>query len=368
MKLVESKKRFFYIDVLKSLSIILVIIFHIRIMNYNLLEEFNVDRVLSYMLYNILPIAPPLFFLINGFLTFEKNKDVTWAINKSINLLKISLIWMVVYYLFILIGTGEYKGFFDFLSVLFGYKYATYSSLWFIICLFGIYLIAPFLYMMWEYNKQYLLYFSLIIFALSFGNTFLKDFFNILSTYKDGKLAFGTLEQSMYQPFASISEINFGSMLIYYVTGGVLSKNQCEIKKVTKFQLTIALTISLSISFMISLLISYYSNEMYTNAFGNYQSVFIFIAVISIFLLFSKLKLRSFGFINIIGANTLGIYLFHRLVIEVLRKIDYFTSVLKLFKYGIIQTIIYALLVLGISLLLTLLVKKIPLLKRILMF
>ena len=353
-------------DLLKIISIFLVILFHTRMVNKNIAVEVSLDSVLSYTMYNFLALAVPMFIFINGYLTFHKNKDTKWSKTKQKNIVLLAIFWSVIYFL---ISNKSSLSLDKILHVIMTYNYYTYGSLWFLFTLFGIYLLAPFLYVMYDRNRKYFIYFLIVIFIFTFLNNFLKDIVNSLVFMFDGKnidhLILQKNGEMMFNPFQNIREINFGSMLLYYILGGLMKEYHEKLKRLSKWIYLLIFVSAFSAQLLINVYLSKSLHETYYNAYGNYQSPLILIAVLSIFVYLSTFSFKSNVIINNLGANTLGIYLLHRPLLEIIKKEPFLVNSIDYLKLTFLRELLIAGLVFIICWIMTILLKKIPIISRI---
>ena len=363
------KTRKGYVDLLKIISIFLVILFHTRMVNKDIANGVTLDSVLSYTMYNFLALAVPMFIFINGYLTFHKNKESEWSRKKQKNIVGLAIFWSIVYFI---ISNKANMSLEKIIHVLMNYNYYTYGSLWFLFTLFGVYLFAPFLYNIYQQNRKYFLYFLVVVFIFTFLNNFLKDIVNSVMFLVEGQkmdhLVLAKNGEMQFNPFQNLREINFGSMLLYYVFGGLVKELQQKGKhtwsRMTYFLIFAA---SFVLQLLINVFLSKSLHETYYNAYGNYQSPFILVAVVAIFLCMSTFSFKSNALINNLGANTLGIYLLHRPLLEIIKKEPFLVNSIDYLKLTFLREILIASLVFIICWVLTIILKKIPFISKVFM-
>lgn len=153
-----NEKREIWADVLRTISIIIIVLLH---STSNVFYEFR-EPMSEW--YNILylnsftAVAVPCFFMLSGALLIRKHEGIKVVLKKRVSKIYCSLIcWSIVY---ILIGKayfGRTEGFmYSFLSSLFKPQE---SFLWFIYSIVGIYFLLPIIsHILKEANKKFTIY------------------------------------------------------------------------------------------------------------------------------------------------------------------------------------------------------------------
>ena len=121
--------------------------------------------------------------------------------------------------------------------------------------------------------------------------------------------------------------VNIGNniYLIYFMLGGYLYKEKDKIN--TKLAVAIAV-ISYGLALVIGILLSHKNGVTYASNYI-YSQFFLLFIVVALFLVCSKIPLNN-AFINkvlaIVGDNTMGIYLLHRIIIVFFDRILHLTG------------------------------------------
>lgn len=68
----ENSKRLTYIDLLESIAIFFVLLYHSRLYATDFLSDSSISNYISYFSTTILSTCVPLFFFANGYLLFSK--------------------------------------------------------------------------------------------------------------------------------------------------------------------------------------------------------------------------------------------------------------------------------------------------------
>ena len=197
---------------------------------------------------------------------------------------------------------------------------------------------------------------ALLTFGFVLGNQGLS-FFSALLKHDFGQLNYPLF--TMFNPFRGI----YGYSFVYFCIGGLIYTYEdkiLEIKKVKRNIISgIVVLISCTFLFLVGVFYSL-DGTLWDVIWNGYDTVFTFFNVLAIYVL-SLSYTKNNKLIKNISCNTLGIYFIHGLIIRstrpILKSYDIFSN--------LPSNIIYAVLILLVSLLICLLFKKIPLLKKL---
>jgi surface polysaccharide O-acyltransferase-like enzyme len=358
----KLKNRIFYYDAIKTFAIYLVCIYHYNNLNYNILINPNFGVYINYCFHGISSIAVPLFFMVNGALLLNKPYKISNHLRKIIYLYILVSIWSFIsLIIFIGIDNTSYS-LKDFFKAWFFLKQGPNNHLWFLKTLISVYLLFPFIKEFYDIAERKLLkLFCFIVFVFSFGNLFLNSLLNLV------KFIFGSnyLNDNAFDFFPMVNPFgNYYYAFFYFIVGGILServKNN-KINVSIKVLLTSFFT-ALFVLFLYGVLMTVSSNTVYDTVWNGNYSIMTLIMSISTFVFFSKLTYENETInhnLAIIGPNTLGIYLVHVFVGSL--SIPYFRNLFL--SKSLVINIFYGFLLVLSSLLIVLLLKKLPLLKK----
>lgn len=297
-------KRLSYIDISKGFAIFFIVLGHTIVHSLN-----------SHIVFNIIySFHVPLFFIISGF-TFDSinKKFLDFIKNKFIRILVPYFIWSVLflfpYYLF---GGSVDESFgntgtFSFISNLYNIVYGVgvnaalkqNTSLWFLPALFSMEFIFYFICKFQGKKKQiFILIFLFLISVLS---------------YKYITVIF---------PFGLNTFLNLG---IFFYSGYLMKKYNIVDKNYKKrYLLTAFLLIGISLSIINDSVscVDYY----YGNIFLFYVTSFF----LSLFIIFISKLIITNKVLEYIGKNTMGILIFHKLIILIFQtKLGFVSSLLN---------------------------------------
>ncbi|MDZ8228070.1 acyltransferase [Nostoc sp. ChiVER01] len=358
----KTKNRIFYYDAIKVFAIYLVCIYHYNNINYNILNNPNLGVYINYYFYGISSIAVPLFFMVNGGLLLNKPYKLRSHLKKVLYMYILVYMWSFIsLIIFIPIERASYslKYFFN---AWFFLKQGTTDHLWFLKTLISVYLLFPFIKEFYDIpERQLLKLFCFIVFVFSFGNLFLNTMLNSVKFF----LGFNHFNDNSFDFFLLISPFgNYYYAFFYFIAGGILSEKVKNNKiNVSNRVLLTSFFTALFVLFLYGVLMTASSNTVYDTVWNGNYSIMTLIMSVSTFLFFSKLTYENENInhcLAIIGASTLGIYLVHRFVGAV--TIPYFRHLIL--SNSFVLNILYGFFLVLSSLLIVLLLKKLPLLRK----
>ena len=358
----KTKNRTYYYDAVKALSIYLVCLYHYNNLNYNILESQDIEVYANYYFYGIPSMAVPLFFMVNGALLLNKPYRLENHLRKVVYLYILFLAWSAISLIVFIPIEGNSYSLEEFIRSWLSLDQGISNHLWFLQALIAIYLLFPFIKVVYDFPQRKLLkLFCLIVFAFSFGNLFLNSLVNA------GEFVFGLnyVKGDSFNLFFTMNPFGIYCYAFFYFTlGGIISdKVACKKISISTKALPIIFSIALFILFLYGTLMTKSDNALYDTVWNGYSSLMTLAMSTSVFLFFSRLNYNS-EIINrclmLIGSNTLGIYLVHRFVGAI--TIPYFYNFIS--SRSLPLNLLYGcLLILG-SLLIVLPLKKIPLIKK----
>jgi surface polysaccharide O-acyltransferase-like enzyme len=339
------KERNLQLEILKIMACFAVVILHVTgIITFRMEAGYQI----SHTLYYAAGFAVPIFFMVNGFLMLNKEK-VTYAyiIKKVLNILLVVFAWNIILFLIVLKSSGRViNPFGATLNSLIQRNY--FWQFWFFGALIIMYAVLPILHKLYTNNK-----YAVVITGI----------FIVFCLVVDGLSIFRSINRKAILQVQVIQTYRLWTWFAYYLLGGLLGKRKIReyiLNKITK-------RVNLLI-FMISLLIiSVYQYNMAHNYYRVisveffYDNIFTFIWNISLFLLIYRTNIKNSTsisrFIGLISDKIMGVYIVHVTVIN-------FATHFYRFDTQITNTI-FIFVVAVISLILTLIISKIPVANRL---
>lgn len=358
----EAKIRIFYYDAIKVFAIFLVCVYHYNNFDLDILTNTNVAAYVHYCFFGISSMAVPLFFMVNGALLLNRSYELKTHLKKTLYLYILVAVWSAISLIIFMIINGASYSLTDFVSAWYHFKDGENNHLWFLQALISVYLLFPFVKLIYDIpQRKLLMLFCFLIFVFSFGNAFLNSVLNLFG-FIFGLDIFKNVSIDLFpviNPFG-----NYYYAFIYFIVGGILAeKVRGNTITVSLAVLVASFLISLGALFLHGVLMTNLSHAFYDTVWNGYSSVMTLIMASSTFLFLSKLKYcnkRINHYLTVIGSNTLGIYLVHRFLGAV--TFSYFQNLN--FSMNLAANILYGFLLVLASLVVVIVVKRLPVLRR----
>ena len=314
----------------------------------------------SYAYYFISPLigtCVPIFFFVSGYLSLNKAVSLNKVWEKMIKIIILIVFWRFITFPIINLIRGNDFTFTTTVIDAFSFRSGYTNHLWYLMALLLIFSLLPVLKEIFDKNiKLYLfLLFSMIFFV--FGTDLFIQVFNLVS------LTFEKLELQQI-PFAHfINDFNFyssarGFGIVYFMIGGMVYRYQNSFtgrSNLFYFMVEIGL---IALQFLYNLLHSISTDSLYDGVWWAYENMLTIPLVICIYFFIKKFQIDNTfvkSCISLVSKNTLGIYLVHNIVFQLTPNLRS-----TMLSWNIHLGVVYSLIVLLLSLLITLLVKKTP--------
>ncbi len=360
----QIRDRYAYIDLLKVLAIVFVLLYHTTNLTYDFLaEENNLLYYLRYYLRTILSTCVPLFFFVNGFLLFSKPLNLKKHIRKSIRLVVLTFVWGIITTLILTVIRGQPMSLQELFVSVWEWQFGWTHHLWYMGALVCLYVFFPLLKTAFDHQQTVFSYFIAITAVLTFGNTALNHAGTIVLQNEHGSSALLAYNWfNMFNPFRDIP----GYAFVYFCVGGCAKefvKVIQENRQKSNWIASISMLASMGLLCALAVTLAKLSGTLWDIVWCGYDTIFTFVNVVCLFVLCTNYKgKRAKGLISLLSANTLGVYLIHYPYVYWLES-----YVEKMpFLSNVAGNMLFAAVVLCISLLSALLIKKIPLLKHLL--
>lgn len=343
----NSVQKIYGLQYIRLFAIISVIVIHT--LNSALIyfgdTASDISQLISQSVLSCIWWGVPCFLMITGWLLLNPEKEITYKKLFSKYILKMVLVLIVFAIPFTwmeLIFTAKSINIFQlFESAYLVYQGKTWAHLWYIYALIGIYLLLPL-------------------------------FRNFVKSASDRDLKYICAVLIVFQVILPLLE-NLGVakvgvelcittvLPLWLLIGYMLSKGIIKISTVTA---TISLIISTGLLICYSVFSEIYGFELV--GITGYSSIIVMAQAVSLFTLIFKIKLKDGGVINrfllSISDASFGIYIFHMIIVNMVYQALKFNP----YKYGILCFIALIIANLIISYIITLVLKRIPLIKKLL--
>lgn len=364
----QTKERYIFLDIIKVIAIFMVVFYHFNYTPFDILGNNSLKSYALYFMQGAFCSCVTLFFMVNGAIMLNKDYDLKKHINKIVKTTILVFIWGTIQLLLFIPLKGDEYTLKEFIEALVTLKQGRINPLWFLQTLICIYIFFPVIKALYDTaSKKVLYYFTIIISIFTFGMVTLKQTLYVLSTINQRFYTvyyYSNRAIQLFDPFKGF----YAYSIVFFILGGLLFDYLRKDKKILNLKIIIAAyVISMTALFSYGVIMSKHNNALESIVWGGYVTIMNLVMSSCIFVLCFKIEniIRKHNKINklihIIGNNTLGVYLLHSLIGNVFRK--YYVA-LSFYQNIFINTI-YVIFLTAISLGVTLILKKIPLIKEL---
>lgn len=272
-----KEKRNYNLDIIRIFALFCVVSVHFFYRN-NFYEEIIQGKALflSVIIRSFFMICVPLFLILSGYLMNKKEPSKKYFFGIK----KILIQYLICSTICFIFNMFYFKTQFSLYNLFFGmFNYSNASYAWYVEMYIGLYLLIPFLNIIYNNiksrkDKQILLFILIIVTILpSIGTMFNFKMANILSTKIPSEKLLPTYWVNFYP-------------ITYYFVGCYLHEYKINISKLKNI-IYIALS---TLIFGIICIIVNYKNYFSWNLYQNYNSLFVFIISILVFILLLNIK------------------------------------------------------------------------------
>lgn len=351
-----SKKRVLYLDYMRVIAMFAVVVLHVSGLNWGTEPVNSVNWQILNAFDGIVRFCVPVFIMISGALFLDPDKEINIKTLFSHNILRIVTsfaLWTVIYAIICTLVEennridGSVVKYF-LASIIYGHYH-----MWFLYAIVGLYLITPFLRKITE-DKTLTEYF--IVLAIIFAS-FVKLFVLIPA-----------LDEVVSKVLDKTKLCFVLGYSCYYVLGYYIHKYELEskVKKIIYILGTFGIIITIVGNAYLSL-----KTMEPVEVFYDYMMPNVLFASIMVFVFikdkFSKCDISSDNsktqFIVKVSQLTFGMYLVHDLFLMLYRALGFTTTVFS----PLIVVPLLSIVVFGLSYLVSLIISKIPVLRKYIM-
>lgn len=335
-----KNNRIVFFDYLRVFSALAVVVIHITQIPFSEFDYGSINWHISNVYGALTRVAVPIFIMISGSLFLRKNVTVKEIYKKYIlKILVIYLVWNVVYCLI----NGLLKGR-RFASIVKRMVHG-YDTLWFLLMIIGLYMIVPILQRI-IMSKQLTKYFLILSFLFAYLFPQLLGELKILFGDNVQYIQHAYNHLNLYLPLGYTGYFILG----YYITNA-------EIKK--ELRIIVYCLGAMGGIFTIFLTIWHSSlsgsNDMLSYGYNTLNVLLESVAVF-VWAKYSCNKVSSH--ISIVAKSSLGIYLVHPALLEIMNKYGIVKSICAC--YPIVSIPLLSICIFAFSFLLTIIIKRIP--------
>lgn len=364
LQLRKSMNRVTGFDIIKCLAIFAVCFYHGNVLDKNIAEPQGITSYLHYFLQSSLCICVPLFFMVNGAILLNRNLDVKRNVIRILKLMFLVYFWGVVLLFLLKYICNDSYSVKEFFHSVWYLKMHRINYLWFLKALISLYILFPLLKIVYDHdNKNIFLFFVAAIFVLSFGNSIINNLVQVFLYVINSE----RILTDNFNWFPTIRPYNnYFFSIVYFALGGFLFSRVADGKiKVSNWLLLALFILSQSALFGYGLLMTARIGEYYDVVWNGYDTIMGLVMTCSIFIALLNINYQDTKIVNILsffGAHTFGIYIFHILFIRMIKP---YLSVFD-WSNNMIVNFVYIVFVMCLSIVVTLLFKRIPLCNQLL--
>lgn len=356
-------KRLPHIDLLKTLAIWFVLIFHFTLYPNIVYPDMPLPLLMRYYSQTILSTCVPLFFFVSGYLMLGRPLNLKKHTIRTVKMMILTCFW-ILFLLILMYHSNQEPILWEELGQgIWDLQDGWSNHLWYMAGLIGIYLIYPLLKSAYDNCRIYFFWFTGVMVFLVFGSTLLNLLVILFNLFvkKEFFLFYNNLPIfNQFNPFSYDMRIG----LAYFCLGGtvlILEKHLLNIPaRWRNLAASLGMLILCGTYGTIGWRFSLYINTTWDVVWNGYGTVFTLGNVLCLYVLSLNLK-RDVPILRWISSNTLGIYLLHSLLHRIIRPITRPIEALR----SLPGTLVYASGILLVCLALCFLLKKIPLVKHL---
>jgi surface polysaccharide O-acyltransferase-like enzyme len=350
-------------DLLKCIAIYLVCLHHYGTLNDDVILNAQPTVYLTYFFHGLASVGVPLFIMVNGALLLNRPYTLEKHLWKTGVLGVLYLAWSAITLIIEAPVFGDHYTAGAFLKAVYFSKQNRTNHLWFLPALIYIYLLFPFIKALYDKNdRRFTAYLFILVFAFTFGSKLLDDAFAAIA-YITKHPSINSLPVKYWLWFNPFP-VFFSYALFYFISGGWLANNRQKVKVGKKVLITIFL-VGWVLLFVYGLVRTKLHKSVYDTVWNGYDSIMTLAMSIALFLLCSGVTIDNEKIkrqIEILGQNTLGIYFIH---VPFGVWLTRYYMRLSISKYFVVD-LLYAFLVMMLSLMLALIIRRIPFVNRLL--
>lgn len=361
----KVKKKIPALDLMKFMGILIVVFYHCRlVIEPTILNDRSLDQHFFYGILTLIGPCVPFFFLVNGYLLFDKKLDMKKHINRILHFVVLALFWS-----FVTLALTLWESPWGTLDWKYVIKHTIlqdsmwYYHMWFMGAMVILYIFFPLLKSAWDHDRKAFYFFVGACFIIVFGNRALNMAYNVYAwvryhvNYNPEYNFF-----SMFNPFHGYD----GYIFVYFCLGAIIRENQ---EKFTTFMkpwiCIVGIVITTAALYLYGYFMSLSTDVIWQSGdqCGN-DVIFSLIRVLCIFGLACRYQGtgKLTRLVNYLSSNTMGIYFIHYIVRNL--TVRYFRALVPIPGY-FLKTTIYTILVFLVTLGLLELMKRIPVLKKL---
>ena len=310
----ERSRRIAGLDLMKVLGLYLVVLYHMTFRQAPEVLPHGLRTMALYFPVPLLSICVPLFFLSSGALSLTRPLDLRKTVFRALHLTVLLLIWTGVSLFAVLAIRGERVSFGEFVAIASEMRIGYIQHLWYLPTFIFLTLFLPVLHSLKHQARKLYRYLFVLLAIFTFGNSLLND----IEYFVRWRLGLYMGDERQFFWFINFFRYHFWYSMCYLILGGALLEHRDQLPDRRWAFLTVPVCILML--FLFGVARSRCTGEFFDPAFYNYDDPFTLILALTAAVLLINLQPGPTG--SRIAASisncSLGIYLVHWLIIEVL--------------------------------------------------
>jgi surface polysaccharide O-acyltransferase-like enzyme len=357
-----KNERIYYYDIVKCIASYLICLSHFGTMEVDVLVNPAMHVYFNYFLQGISSIGVPIFLMANGSFLLNKEYPLQKILHRAKSFFILFVFWGAITLLTLAPLFNDHYNLREFVIAIYSLVPGRTQHLWFMIAMIYIYLLFPFVKALYDMpGKTYITYMVAVIFICTFGYELADEVVDTLGYLLNSNTlkALRMKYVLWFNPF----NIWYAYTLVYFICGGLLAKHS-QAMHIKASVLWTCLVVSLVLLFLFGVMKVHRTGVKFDTVWKGHNTIMTMVMAFSVFILCSKIRLTNQKLIDlsrVIGLNTLGIYFIH---IPVGFWLTTYYKKLELSNY-LLPDLLYALLLMIISLGISLLLKKIPVVRKL---
>ena len=357
------------IDLIKAIAVLMVVVYHISLCSYKVFDDPAIDTLATFYLRCFLVVCVPLFFMANGYLLLPHKLDLRSHCIKILRLWLITLFWAAPTLAIELRLEGGSMSLLEFMTQLNTFT-GVEIHLWYMGALVCIYIFFPLIKLAYDRSRPIFLLFIAFTALTTFGSRLINQFFTLIDAI-GGARYYGEPTDKWFSIFNPYNGI-YGYTLVYFCLGGLVPDMLARLQKKypamksRNLLLTGCLLLGSLIHFAWFLFIYHKRNWYMCPIWYGYKTVSAVIMTVSAFLLCMNYRGQHrlpARLLQVVSGCSLGVYFLHMLVLLPLKP---FVQAHMHWLCNLPGNVLLGLVVTAICVLVTLLIRRIPLLRQLL--
>lgn len=357
------KNRLPHVDLLKSLAIWFVLIFHGTLYANAVYPTMPLSMLLRYFSRTILSTCVPLFFFVSGYLMLGRPLNLKKHSIRTGKMMVLTCFWILFLLVILQYYYQESIVWSELKEQIWELKDGWNNHLWYMNTLITIYLVYPLLKATFDGSRSSFFWFTGVMAILVFGSNLLNLAVTLFNLFvkQEFSLFYNNLPVfNHFNPFA----FNTRMGIAYFCLGGTAWALEGHLRKIPARWRNLAAAVMIPVCCgMLGILgwrFSLYLKDLWDVVWNGYTTVFTLGNVLCLYVLSLNLK-RDIPLLRWISANTLGIYLVHDLIHKLIGPVVSQFAPMRTLP----GTLLYASGLLMLTLGVCLVLKKIPLVKHL---